>query len=96
MQSTKSGVSRVLGLSTKLISMPKAYIRSYYILTVILYFDYKFITKELKELALKKGIIYTTSTSYTSEQKEAREYINRTLFNKIRILLYIAKLLLKF
>ena len=37
MQSTKLGVSRFLGLPTKLISMPKAYIRSYYVLTVTLY-----------------------------------------------------------
>jgi hypothetical protein len=36
MQSTKSGVSRVLGLPAKLISMPKAYIRSCYVLTVTL------------------------------------------------------------
>jgi hypothetical protein len=34
MQSAKSGVSRVLGLPTRLISMPKAYIRSCHVLTV--------------------------------------------------------------
>jgi hypothetical protein len=32
MQSAKSGVSRVLGLPAKLISVPKAYIRSYHVL----------------------------------------------------------------
>jgi hypothetical protein len=36
MQSAKSGVSQVLGLPTKLICVPKAYIRSCYVLTVIL------------------------------------------------------------
>jgi len=35
MQSTKSGVSRVPGLPTKLISVPKEYIRGYHVLTVI-------------------------------------------------------------
>jgi hypothetical protein len=34
MQSAKSGVSRVLGLPTRLISMPEAYIRSCHVLTV--------------------------------------------------------------
>jgi len=34
MQSAKSGVSRVLGLLARLISVPKAYIRSCYVLTV--------------------------------------------------------------
>jgi hypothetical protein len=34
MQSTKSGVSRVLGLPTRLISMPKVYIESCNVLTV--------------------------------------------------------------
>jgi hypothetical protein len=36
MQSTKSGVSRVLGLPAKLISVPEAYIRSCHVLTVTL------------------------------------------------------------
>jgi hypothetical protein len=61
-----------------------------------LHFDYEFVTKELEELALKRGIIYTTSAPYTPEQKGAGERINRTLFNKIRALLYTAKLPLKF
>jgi hypothetical protein len=34
MQSTKSGVSRVLGLPAKLIYMPEAYIRGCHVLTV--------------------------------------------------------------
>jgi hypothetical protein len=34
MQSVKSGVSRVLGLPTRLISMPEAYVRSCHVLTV--------------------------------------------------------------
>ena len=34
----KSGVSRVLSLPAKLISVPKAYIRSCYVLTVTLEF----------------------------------------------------------
>jgi len=34
MQSAKSGVSRVLGLPARLISVPKAYIRSCHVLTV--------------------------------------------------------------
>jgi histone deacetylase 1/2 len=61
-----------------------------------LHFDYEFDTKEFNDLALKRGIIYTTSAPYTPEQKGAGERINRTLFNKIRALLFTSKLPLKF
>jgi hypothetical protein len=46
MQSTKPGVSRVLGLPAKLISVPEATIRGCHVLTVTVIVSYNYIGLE--------------------------------------------------
>ena len=61
-----------------------------------LHCDNEFKTRDIEDLALKKGFVITTSAPYTPEQKGAGERINRTLFNKVRALLTGSNLALKY
>ena len=61
-----------------------------------LHADNEFYTKEIEELVLSKGIVFTYSAPYTPEQKGVGERINRTLFDKVRALLYTSNLARKY
>ena len=58
--------------------------------------DLEFKTKALEDYAREKGIILTYSAAYTPEQKGAGERINRTLFDKVRALLFTSNLARKY
>ena len=61
-----------------------------------LHADNEFKSIELEDLLKNKGIIITYAAPYTKEQNGSAERINRTLFNKVRALLFNSNLAKKY